>query len=51
MVQVRGVPDTDSPGESGVRLPPPRRPVIRVEMADGRTPPHVQVARRLARGV
>ena len=50
MVRVRGVPDTDSPGESGVRLPPPPRP-LRVEMADGRTPPHVRVARRLARGV
>ena len=51
MVRVRGVPDTDSPGESGVRLPPPPRPPMRVEMADGRTPPHVRVARRLARGV
>ena len=29
----------------------PQRPAIRVEMADGRTPPHVRVARRLARGV
>ena len=49
IVEARGAPDTDSPGETGLRLPPPP-PVVRVRTSDGGTPPHVRLARRIAAG-
>ena len=48
-VDARGAPDSDSPGEVGLRIPPPP-PVVRVRASDGGTPAHVRVARRIAAG-
>ena len=47
IVDARGAPDTDSPGEVGLRLPPPP-PTVRVSTEDGSTPAHVRFARLLA---
>ena len=49
IVDARGAPDTDSPGEVGLRLPPPP-PAVRVSTEDGSTPAHVRFARLLAAG-
>ena len=47
IVEARGAPDTESPGEVGLRLPPPP-PTVRVRTEDGSTPAHVRFARLLA---
>ena len=48
-VEARGAPDSDSPGEVGLRIPPPP-PRVHVRASDGGTPAHVRVARRIAAG-
>ena len=48
-VEARGAPDSDSPGEMGLRIPPPP-PRVHVRASDGSTPAHVRVERRIAAG-